>query len=164
MSIATLSPSSLAVPWMGRGCDSVCSSPPSMLSPKCSGRCVHTGSIQSQSTRGQGRAPRTLPFGSWTWLVWSGSPSPEGFPCAPGSEPQCPLTGERHPPEGTETNDDLRLGVRFNKFKMNVCVVKEWDDWQVKSLSTLHPTYWSIHLLHKSCQQSTLISFHPPSH
>ena len=95
----------LSLPCMDRGCDNACSSPPSMSSPKWSGRCVHTGSTQSQSTRGPGRALKTLPFGSWTWLVWSGSPSPEGSPCVPGSKPQFLLTGERHLPVEGKMNE-----------------------------------------------------------
>lgn len=89
----------LTLPWRGRGCDSVGSSPPSTSSPKCSCRCVRTGSTQAQPTRGPDRVLKTHPFGSWTWLVWSGSPSLAGSPCAPCSEPQCPQTAERHPPE-----------------------------------------------------------------
>lgn len=156
-----------------------------MLSPKCSCRCVHTGSTQSQSTRGRGRALRTLPCGSWTWLVWSGSPSPEGFPCAPGSEPQCRLTGERRPPERKETNDELRLSDRFNKLKVNVYVVKEPDDWLADrsnhcqpspnhlSICSISPAnspllYHVIHLpinlpIHPSIH-STHHFFHPPTH
>ncbi len=154
----------LSLPCMGRGCDSACSSPPSTSSPKGCGRCVRTGSTQSQWTRGPGRAPRTLPFGSWTWLVWSGSPSPEGSPCAHGSEPQCPLRGERHPPEERKMNETQ---WQTHKIKMTDYILKSWRTDRHTGQKTINPSL--IHLLiypclHNSSIQSTLVSFHPPTH